>query len=984
MTDLPADNRRLTRLAWPSPAPGMVLSLLWSLVLFHGMGPAVQFAAAQLAAAQLAADDLPLHSVIDQRLMPVAGVTAQPCSDGEFLRRLSLDLVGMPPTADQARAFINNPEPNKRERLVDQLLATPHFFRQMVWTLDLMLLERRTHTNVTTDAWQAWLMGAIRENKPWNLLVREILHADGADPATRPAACFTLDRGTAPHLLTRDIGRIFFGRDLQCAQCHDHPHVDDYLQADYHGLLAFMDPSFPQVLKVGESEQTVRAEKAGRDLPFESVFEKIPHRTGARLPDDVTIEEPFFLPGEEYQVAPADNVKSVPKFSRFHTLAELATNGANAAFNLNIVNRLWAHMFGRGLVHPLDLQHADNPASDPELLQLLADRFVTMNYDMRSFLRELALTKAYQSGFDLPEDALAYAKRAQQEILASESQLAMWQDQASASATAYAEATDAWYAAEALALPANKEFDAARNQYAEARKKHDETQQSLATNESNLAAKQLAATSLQQAVTALEPALQAVPNDQEISAAATQLSAKSQQLAAEIAAHNKTHEELTAALAVATEALQAAQSPLDVSLSKLPPLANAVRAAEHQMVLARRQAAADAGKVIALRRRLLTSRLIAKLPELQQRIDAARLAANERESELAAAKQQFSEYAAVLAEAEASQHAAQSSCEASESQLAAAQATHAHSLEQLTAIEAAYAAAAAASQAIPQDATLTEVVSQLQQRALIAETRSSELQQQVEAAVLAEKTAADNLAGAEQVLAAAISERNQRQKAIDQSQLALTESKLECERQQGEYTTLMRSLSDRWLKDFTISALKPLTPEQLCWSVFRVTGVYDRYWQAEVAEWDKASPLTEEQTQDPAQLAARDIELEQRTFDKLKGFIGTFVTFYGAAAGQPQGDFFSTADQALFAANGGSMLSWIAPAQGNVTERMIQQPDLRLAAEELYLAVLTRLPTEAEAEEVVTYLSARESDKSVAVQELVWGLLNSAEFRFNH
>jgi hypothetical protein len=86
----------------------------------------------------------------------------------------------------------------------------------------------------------------------------------------------------------------------------------------------------------------------------------------------------------------------------------------------------------------------------------------------------------------------------------------------------------------------------------------------------------------------------------------------------------------------------------------------------------------------------------------------------------------------------------------------------------------------------------------------------------------------------------------------------------------------------------------------------------------------------------------------------------------------------------LFAANGGAVNSWVAPAANNVTERITKQDDLRVAAEELYLAVLTRLPTENEIAEVVNYLTSRNADKSVAAQELVWGLLNSAEFRFNH
>ena len=131
-------------------------------------------------------------------------------------------------------------------------------------------------------------------------------------------------------------------------------------------------------------------------------------------------------------------------------------------------------------------------------------------------------------------------------------------------------------------------------------------------------------------------------------------------------------------------------------------------------------------------------------------------------------------------------------------------------------------------------------------------------------------------------------------------------------------------------------------------------------------------------------VAKRNVELEQKTYDKLKSNVGTFVTFYGAAAGQPQGDFFSTADQALFTANGGSVNGWVVPAAGNVTERVINQTDPRVAAEEMYLGILTRMPTEDEITEVTNYLNSRAADRNVAAQELVWAVLNSAEFRFNH
>ena len=126
------------------------------------------------------------------------------------------------------------------------------------------------------------------------------------------------------------------------------------------------------------------------------------------------------------------------------------------------------------------------------------------------------------------------------------------------------------------------------------------------------------------------------------------------------------------------------------------------------------------------------------------------------------------------------------------------------------------------------------------------------------------------------------------------------------------------------------------------------------------------------------------IELERRTYEKLKGSVAPFVSIYAAAPGQPQNDFFATADQALFAANGGSINSWIAPVGGNVSERMIQEKDLRKAAEDLYMTVLSRSPLPDESADVVRMLTARLTENPAVVQELVWALLNSVEFRFNH
>jgi Protein of unknown function (DUF1549)/Protein of unknown function (DUF1553) len=926
----------------------------------------------------------PLHELIDQRLAKIAGFEPVRCSDSDFLRRVSLDLTGMPPTADEARAFLADTAADKRQRIVDRLFASPHFARHLATTLDLWLMERRANTHVSADEWRAWLLKCVRENKPWNVLIREILQADGEDPAQRPAARFALDRASEPNLLTRDVGRIVFGRDMQCAQCHDHPIVDDYLQSDYHGLLAFWAPSYPLVRTVGDKQITVQAERAGTDLTFESVFVKVPRRTSARVPEGTLIEEPFLLPGDEYHVAPADNVKSVPKFSRRVKLAELVTDGSNAAFNRNIVNRLWAHMFGRGLVHPSDLHHPNNPPADPELLQLLAERFVAMNFDTRGFLREIALSGAYQRPFDLPSDLLCLSKQATAALAQLQEQRQALEQSAETSSNAYAAAAQTWEEAEATMMPPAAELDAARNQYAEAKKKVDEAAKAAADATAQLEAKKKVASPVQQAASAAAQAAKALPDDTQLADAAQKFAARAEQLAAEAAALSKAVEEKSAAIQAPTDALNNLKPTVDAALTKATPLISTVKVTEKTMRTARSQAANDTEALQALERRLATAERLAKLPELNQAVIAANQAAAALEPQVVAARKELDDFTPVIAQQEAAAKAATDAQKAAADAVSSAQAEFTKQAEAAQAIVAALASAEMARQKLPEDPVLTEVVAKLSERASAAQTQTLELQQRATSCAAAHQAADAAFVAGQELLASALAERARREKAYAAANDALAAAASQAAMKQGEYDKAVADLADRWTNQFTVASLKPLTPEQLCWTVFRVTGVYDRYWQTEVAELDKTKPLTHDQKQDAAQVSAREVELEQRTFDKLKDNIATFVSLYGAAAGQPQGDFFSTADQALFAANGGSINSWVAPAADNVTDRIVKHDDPRAAAEELYLAVLTRQPSEEEAAQVAAYLTSRSAEKAAAAQELVWGLLNSAEFRFNH
>lgn len=342
----------------------------------------------------------PLHEVIDQLIdqgYQARGVKpAENCSDADFLRRIYLDLTGMIPTLGESRAFLESNSPIKRQQLVDRLIYSPEYARHMSRVFDVLLMERRPAEKIPQADWEAYLFRAFSANKPYDELVRELLASDGADESTRAASRFILDRGADPFLMTRDTGRVLLGMDYQCAQCHDHPLINHYVQRDYYGLFAFFSRSTIFVPK-GETKSLI-ADKADGDVQYKSVFIKgdSDHAMRPHLPGEPEIEEPQMPIEQAYEVAPADNVRPIPKYSRRRKLAEILPRGENRAFTKNIVNRLWAMMMGRGLVHPVDMHHPSNPASHPELLDVMADRFVEMRFDIQSFVRELALTRVYQ------------------------------------------------------------------------------------------------------------------------------------------------------------------------------------------------------------------------------------------------------------------------------------------------------------------------------------------------------------------------------------------------------------------------------------------------------------------------------------------------------------------------------------------------------------------------------------------------------------
>jgi hypothetical protein len=928
-----------------------------------------------------------LHEEADALLSQVtAAPPAAPTSDGEFLRRITLDLTGTLPTAEETRAFAADANPAKRLAAIDRLLASPLFPRQMAQFFDVTLMERRGNANIPQEEWHKYLFDSFQQNKPYNVLAREILSADGtATAAPRAAARFYLDRNGEPNLITRDVGRIFFGRDLQCAQCHDHPIVDDYYQLDYHSLLALVSTGTVVSIKEGDKQVNYYAEIAGADAQFESVFIKgTKHVALPQLFERPAVVETAFPVGEEYQTRPGENIRPVPKFSRRQQLAAQATDGTHRMFNENIANRLWGQMMGRGLVQPADLHHPDNPPLHPELMKRLGERFAAMNFDTRAFLRELAQTQVYQRSISAPGDLITPSIAAAGRVAELETQLQALQSTEAAAREAYNKALAEREASDAAVLPVSTEHTQALAKAADSLKKMDAAQKAVTNAQAALVAKQGIVKSVEEATAKTKEVTAKLPQDQELAQASQKFIDRLTQLSAELPALQKGVEDTTAALKAPMDELVASRTVVSGVDAKLAPLSDVLRAKD-QAVQAARQAMEQAKTSTAqLKRQIETLKLVAQIKTTQDAVAAAGQTVTAGEATLEANRKLATDYLPVVAQKQTEMQTAEQLLATATQTLTGLQQEHQKQADVAKSVVDAATGAEAARVKLSQDPVLTEAAQKLKAKADELNVALAQHQTQVDAAALAMTKSQEQKTAADAALKSSQEEMSLRQQAVATTEAGLTAAKAKVEADRGAAATISTQAIDRLATELTVAPLKPLSPEQICWSILSATGVYQRHWQAEEAELNKTAPLTPEAQQDPAQVATRQREIEQRTYDKLKGNVGAFVAVFGAAAGQPQGDFFATADQALFTANAGVVTSWAGPAGGNVTERVMNQPDAAKATEDLYLSLFARTPTPDEVQDVNNYLTARAADRPAAVQELVWGLLTSAEFRFNH
>jgi hypothetical protein len=932
--------------------------------------------------ASAAANDGPLHAQIDQLISTSAlGPLAPQADDATFLRRVTLDLIGRIPTRDEVGAFLADESPDKRQRWIATLLASSEYPRHMAVVFDLMLMERRGGKHVKSEQFREYLEQAFAENRSWQQIAGEILAADGTDEKNRSASAFYLEREVEPNLLTRDVGRIFFGVDLQCAQCHDHPLIQDYHQADYYGLQAFFVRS--RLFQEDAKKPALIAEQATGEASFRSVFTEREGMIGPRVPGGEELVAVTLKPDQQYRVPPAKNVREIPAHSRLQQLAQLLANAPPAGFQRNIVNRIWAHMFGRGLVEPVDLAHADNPSTHPELLELLAGRFADSGYDFKWLLEEIALSDTYQRSFQLPE-LQPSIDDARQRIDAASATAETAQQQSYDADTRVDGLIETLDAAVAEARPLREAESAALKELAEALQARDAEQAKVTKRQQQIEQAQSQAAAITKALEATAAAAELLKGDKELASALATVQKRADVQTESIKKQQVTLESEQAALGTAEQTHQQISKKADEAIAARAPLEEKVRALRGELQTGRAEAEQLRTQAALARRDVASLTTFVDLGESQQQITQLAQAIEQHRSEIAAGTE-------ALGKAEVELAAQQSALQAAPSEFAAQQQKQEAAAAALQSIQQTRAELAdavgktrSALEQLSQSESLAQAVALLDESLggvddMIAEAQSALESEQAVLKSLKTKldTATMIRAKTEQTLAT-LQEQTAaltRQQADDQQ--ALAAARLQ---EQAQWNDLIEQSTARG----NVYGLSPLTPEQLALSMLVASGQYDRLRAAAETKVEKQTPLTEESAHDPAVVQARRRQIDQVLAKSLAGPISTFVKLYGAEAGQPQQEFFATAEQSMFAANGNDIRGWLQPADGNLTARLAAQDDNESLARELYLSVLSRPAAEEEVADVAAYLGERLQQKQDAVQELAWGLLTSVEFRFRH
>ena len=325
-------------------------------------------------------NNLPQHNYIDElidaKLKRLKILPSPAVDDAEFLRRVSLDLIGLPPTPAELRAFVEDKTDSltKRSRMIDRLIARPEYVDH--WTLkwgDLLQVSRRYMGDKGMWEFREWIRDSIAQNKPYDKFVYELLTARGSSYENPAANFFRVTRNAKASM--EKTTQLFMGVRLVCTQCHDHP-FEKWTQNQYYEMTAFFG-------SVGL--------KPGFQSGDEIVYDKR---------EDYEIKHPKTgrVVAAKYLVA-SIGAPPIPSTSeRREALVEWLTSKDNPFFARAIANRIWSYFVGRGIIEPVDDIRASNPPANEALLEALTKDLTDHGFDLRHLMKTIVNSRAYQAG----------------------------------------------------------------------------------------------------------------------------------------------------------------------------------------------------------------------------------------------------------------------------------------------------------------------------------------------------------------------------------------------------------------------------------------------------------------------------------------------------------------------------------------------------------------------------------------------------------
>ncbi len=312
-----------------------------------------------------------IDKVVFKKLKSLGLPASAISTDATFLRRVTVDIAGRLPTLEETTAFLEDTSPNKREALVQRLLNSTAYAEYFAnkWSAILRNKRRADVDKGATFGFHDWIRHSFHNNKPYDQFVREIITASGDARSNPPVAWYREVKDQAAQV--EDTAQLFLGLRIQCARCHHHP-FEKWSQQDYYGFAAF----YAQV---------------GRKKGYTAGEARIHHRRGvaaARNPKTGETVKPTGLGGEELTIPALEDPR--------HELVDWMAAKDNPFFAYALVNRYWKHFFGRGLVDPEDDMRVTNPASNPELLDALAQDFIASGFDLKHLISTICNSTTYQ------------------------------------------------------------------------------------------------------------------------------------------------------------------------------------------------------------------------------------------------------------------------------------------------------------------------------------------------------------------------------------------------------------------------------------------------------------------------------------------------------------------------------------------------------------------------------------------------------------